>query len=310
MNLQVEYKGANGLISNRNYYMPYLALLKHMACVGMGKYKNRHPFVIKRSLGMLLHYWEFLNFQSFCNNQFYKPPRTSNHYDPTEIAQFSCIVGRGIADFLAKRIDRSTYTDGYEAYLAQNNINTKNGDKRADLVAYRENKGPFVIECKGISNVSPHVTLNNAKNQINNVISNPQLQGRFNFGIACVSYNLYNQVKVCYHDPKFDNIKSDDDFGLKELSKLYYKAFFDLYKEVKKAKIRNFGKEKFIIVNLGFENSVLFRCIGDISLILPYNIKELSENGISRETQPFEIENNDDGIYIDNDRIGLMYNNL
>ncbi len=308
MNLQVEYKDTSGIFSNRNYNISYLALLKHMACVGMGRYQISHSFVIKRSLGMLLHYCEFLNFRSFCNNKFYKPPITSNHYDPTEVGQFSCIVGRGIADFLAKRIDKSIFTIGYEAYLAQNNVNI-NG-KRADLVAYT-NQGQFVIESKGIGNTNyPHTTIKSAENQINNVISNDQLKGHFSFGVACISYNLYDNVKVCYHDPKFDNVKSDDDFGLKELSKVYYKAFFDLYKDVKNVETLNYGNEKFIRINLGLENSVLFKSLNNISLILPYNIEELSKNGISRDTHPFESENNNDNIYIDNDRIGFAYNNL
>ena len=43
-----------------------------------------------------------------------------------------------------------------------------------------------------------------------------------------------------------------------------------------------------------------------------YNISYLAfqMNGISRDTHPFESENNNDNIYIDNDRIGFAYNNL
>ncbi len=51
-----------------------------------------------------------------------------------------------------------------------------------------------------------------------------------NFTVACVSYNLYNQVKCKYYDPYNDNIQFDFE-GLKELTKIYYSGLSEFLNE-------------------------------------------------------------------------------
>lgn len=136
---------------------------------------------------------------------------------------------------------------------------------------------------------------------------------KVDFTIACVSYNLYKNIKCKYHDP-FNDDKEYDDELLGELTKNYYyglskfldKEYFD-YQEYE------FWGEPFYKVQLTklFQYKFPFFNLFDIpSLLLPAKIKEYAENGLNRNFEPFifdttnEISNN---IYIDNDRVGLIF---
>ena len=127
-----------------------------------------------------------------------------------------------------------------------------------------------------------------------------------NFTVACVSYNLYNQVKCKYHDPYNDDIRFDSE-SLKELTKKYYSGLAGFLNEkLFSYKQIEINREAFFAVNLNFRKiEKIFRkefpfppfhcCeLFDLyrpQIILPSNIKKLAEYGLSDNVKPFTFEN-------------------
>lgn len=303
----------NGEIHDETHSLGYYALIKHIVCAGTGRFSIFNPlYYLRKSFGMLSYYNEYLNRHDFELGKFSCPPETSNHYDPTELSQFSCIAGKGIADFLAKRIDNAIFSVGYEAFLKQNRITLRG--TRADLVLFKNNGERFVLESKGRKSKYERKTLNDAFQQKQNSRSVLNRCG-INFGVVCASFDLYNDIKSYYYDPSFGNeIKRNS--TLKELSRLYYKSFFEILKNSKNTKIFKYKGEALIKIELPefsiFENHPLY----NTSIIVPYNIEALAETGISENNmhtfKKIETDDKTDGnelIYIDNDKIGFASNN-
>ncbi|HTB52343.1 MAG TPA: hypothetical protein VK718_06170 [Ferruginibacter sp.] len=305
MNISVEYKDTTGAIFNQTHRLTRLAFAKHLAIAGQGYAPC--PQKLFRTLGMFLHYSYYLQRQAFYNNHFSRPPRALS--DPTEQGQFSTLAGKAIADFLSKRINQSLHTTNYEAVASK-----PLRGQRPDLVAFTQTS-QFTLEAKGRHQTNPgNMTKHKAQAASGNY---PR-----NFSIASVSYNLFGQVTCKYHDPFNDNIQYDNEM-LQKITKKYYaglaqflnRNYFD-YQEF------YFQGEEFYEVELSYrkfeklfiDNSP-YRYIGHFEvfdffrpkLILPKNINEYAENGITNTTRPFlfDIKNQDENTYIDNDRVGL-----
>lgn len=305
MNITVEYINTAGITFNQNHRLSRLAFAKHFAIAGQG-YAPR-PQKLIRTISMFFHYSYYLQKQAFDNNHFSSPPVELS--DPTEKGQFSNLAGKGIADFLSKRIDQSIFTVNYEAAMRLRNmpINVQ----RPDLLAFNQNS-MFALEAKGFSARSVNMT--NAKNQ--------SLTGGIpvNFTVACASYNLYDNVNCKYHDPFNDSVSYDNEM-LTNLTKSYYSGLSEfLNQEYFRYREFNFQGEEFYEVELNYRNyekllpyefkHFFYFEIFEFyrpRLILPKKIQEYAEHGITNETKPFifESKEKDDNIYIDNDRVGL-----
>jgi hypothetical protein len=307
MNIPVDYIDALGVNHSLNFNINRIAFAKHLAIAGQGFAPK--PSKLFRTLGMALHYSNYIQRNSFYNNHFSQPPTGLS--DPTEKGQFSNLAGKAIADYLSKRINNSLLTVNYEAEMRLRGIPLIG--QRPDLLAYTSTTTRFAIEAKGYSGGAGNMA--NHKNQAQS--------GNFiipvNFSIASVSYNIYNSIKCNYHDPLNENIVIDND-EFKNSSKLYYSGFAEFldekYFEINEL---SFGEEKFYEVGLSyrqlekmFKNNFsfsrfMFHEIFDIHrprLIIPKNIIEYSESGITNKIEPFKYIQ-EKGIYIDNDRIGL-----
>ena len=303
MEIEVEYKDNNGLISRQIHKMSRLAFIKHFGFVGQGYSKNYEK--ILRSLAMLLHYLYYTKQTDFDKGKFSEPPEIFS--DPTEKGQFSTHAGKAIADFLSKRINQSIYTVNYEAAMRKKNIPIIG--RRPDLLAFTID-AQFAIEAKGYT--GSHGDMNKHKEQ-------SKTGGiPVNYSIACVSYNMYSKVKVKYYDPSNENVEYDYKL-LNDLTKEYYKSFIDLLdiKEFEHNAI-NINGEKFtelqmsrkyleIILNEYIYHSYWGLNIEKLSIILPHQLEMFAENGISKDIKPFFFyhKSENDNIYIDNDRIGL-----
>jgi hypothetical protein len=307
MNISVEYKDSTGAISNQTHKLTRLAFAKHLAIAGQGYAPS--PKKLIRIVAMFLHYSYYLQRQTFYNDKFSEPPLQLS--DPTEKGQFSNLAGKAIADFLSKRIDQSLFTVNYEAAMRLRRMPLNVG--RPDLLAYKQNS-MFALEAKGFS--GGHGNMTTHKNQ--------SLTGGIpvNFTVACVSYDLYSNVKCKYHDPFNDNIPYDNEI-LSALTRNYYKGLSEfLNQKYFEYHEFDFQGERFYEVELSyryfekfFPDEFPFRPIWHFEilefyrpkLILPMNIKEYAEKGITNETKPFifELKEQDNNLYIDNDRIGL-----
>lgn len=315
MNIAVEYKDTAGTISNQTHRLTRLAFAKHLAMAGQG-YAPR-PQKLIRTIAMFFHYSYYLQRQSFNNDRFSEPPIQLS--DPTEKGQFSNLAGKAIADFLSKRIDRSIFTVNYEAAMRIHNPPiplTVNGRqvRRPDLLAYTSNSR-FAIEAKGFSGGCGNMNDHKSQSQTGGI--------RVNYTVASVAYDLYGQVKCKYHDPYNDNVPFDNEL-LKKLTRNYYSGLVEFLDE----KFFNYNEievqgEKFYEIELSFRpfqklfpdefpfRHFLHYEILDFyrpRLILPKNIRDLAETGLTNESKPFlfETKEQNEYIYIDNDRVGIQ----
>jgi hypothetical protein len=309
MNFDVEIKDTNENISTSGYNLSMPALVKHLALSGCHFMPNMQQFF--RGIGMFLHYGYYLQKKSFDKNKFSKPPDCIS--DPTEQSQFSNLTGKAIADFLSKRIDNSMFTVNYEAAMKVIKLHIKR--KRPDLLAFTTNS-MFAIEAKGYSN-----SIKNMKKYIKQSQS-----GKISvaFYVASVSHNLYKKVKCKYYKSSPLSIYNNDVKKriLKELSKNYYSEFLKFMNENhSQNETEWFSDEEFYKIDLlykyfeeYFETFPLKIWLKKIlnfykpKLIIPKNIRKYAEEGLPDNIEPFEFDNNNRNVYIDNDRIGIELN--
>lgn len=306
MNISVNHIDTTGATHQRNYKMTRLAFAKHLAFAGQGYAPT--PQKIFRTIGMFCHYSCYMQRGAFNRDRFSEPPPGLS--DPTEKGQFSTLIGKAIADFLSKRLDRSLFTVNYEAAMRlQGHKLTGN---RPDLIAYTQNS-VFALEAKGRHQRNPGSMTAHKRQAKSGPIN-------VNFSVACVSYNLFQKVTCNYHDPFNDNIPYDN-ISLAALSRNYYQglaAFLDeslfKYEEVE-IQGERFYEVKLLRSNLAkiFPEEFPFWTHWSFEvfvprLILPYHIRDYAETGITNETTPFIFDSNEQDryLYIDNDRVGLQ----
>ncbi|WP_310832324.1 hypothetical protein [Paenibacillus pedocola] len=303
MKLRVEYKDSSGQVINQEHKLTRIAFAKHLAVAGQGYAPRPQKFM--KTIGMFLHYSNYIQRRAFNEDRFSEPPIPLS--DPTEKGQFSNLAGKAIADFLSKRIDQSSYTVNYEAAMRMRGMPI--AGSRPDLFAFNSN-GMFALEAKGFSGACGNMQTHKKQSQSGAI--------PVNFTVACVSYNLYSEVHCKYYDPINDTIKFDDDL-YRQLTMIYYKRlseFLDIeffpYSEI------GYQGETFYEVDL-FNRGFLTPFLSDtpfirfwgyevkrLKLILPKKIKEYAENGLERDTPPFIFDSKENSdIYIDNDRVGL-----
>lgn len=306
MNIEVEYIDSNGLTSNRNYHISFLAFIKHLAIAGQNY--SPSPRKLMRTLGMLLHYWEYLRWRAFDNNRFSEPPIEIS--DPTEKGQFSNLTGRALADFLSKKIDGSLYTVNYEAAMRLRRMTIRK-TARPDLLAFTQNS-MFAIEAKGFSGACGDMAQHKSQSKTGGI--------PVNFTIACVSYDLYSKVKSKYHDPYNENVRFDREI-FQRLTRRYYSLlqnFIDervfIFEQIDVSgepfysidlfyKRFRYGRDTFPYMPWLLELFDFYRP----RLLLPLNIHDFVKNGVSQDTRPFQLgETGQSNIYIDNDRVGLQ----
>jgi hypothetical protein len=308
MDIEVEYKDTNGDISNVTHHVSRLAFIKHLALAGQGYATG--PQKLMRTLGMLLHYSNYLQSDPFYSNYFSRP--SAIFYDPTEIGQFSNLAGKAIADFLSKKINNSRLTINYEAAMRVLGIPIV-GD-RPDLIAFSDN-WMFALEAKGYTGGPGNMVKHKEQAQSGDV--------PVHFTVASVAYGLYNRVRCKYYDPINSNVKYDYEL-LNEVSKKYYTGFMgflnDNYFYVSETII---NEEKYFEVRFRYRQleklfnrkDIRFRWFYEFSefdapsLLLTKKIETYATEGLSsfintKQEIPV-VQIIDPYFYIDADGIGL-----
>jgi hypothetical protein len=135
------------------------------------------------------------------------------------------------------------------------------------------------------------------------------------FSVASVSYNLYNKIKNKYYDPVNDNSKFNIELNRK-ISSTYYSGFAELLKEKNDLPTLNFSDKnrEFTLMPiyspyddyLFHDRKFRYRPYryGTLFLVLDKRIKQFAKEGFLENEEKNEIA--EDGLYIDNDGIGLM----
>ena len=307
MKLKVEHLDRQQIIHQCNILMNRLAFAKHFAIAG--QHYEPHISKLPKILGVFLMYSNYLDRYTFYKeNRFSELPIEFS--DPTNKAQFSNLAGRAIADFLSKRIDGCCFTVNYEAAMRIKNIKIEGS--RADLIGFTSNQKIISIEAKGLCEKSV------SKDKMKKYKQQSRNGGlKFDYSIACVSYNLYKRVKCKYHDPEGKEVKFDSEL-FRNLTKNYYAGLSSFIHSDAITEKRKFGLEEFIILNLGhlfdyhkflFGNEYLWRLreyLSQYSLILPSNIEALADRGLNEPFSPFRLHASEGDWYIDNDRVGIM----
>ena len=211
-------KESDSSTENKTITMTYPAFIKHIAIAGQGKGHTLRKF--RRWLGMFLYYYDYLEYQDFNKGHFSHPKGTC--YNPTEQSHFSNLAAIAIADFFAKKIDGTVYTDVYEAAMKKEDLASKG--QRPDLIAYIPNQSKqFAIEAKGYTRKKV------SDDEMKKIKAQAKAGGiPVAFSIACASYNLYEKVTCKYYDPPGDDNATFDEETFKALTKQYYKSFYDL----------------------------------------------------------------------------------
>ena len=264
------------------------------------------PQKLIRSIAMFIHYSCYIQRQAFYNNKFSEPPIELS--DPTEKGQFSNLAGKAIADFLSKRIDNSIYTVNYEAAMRMRKMPLNVG--RPDLLAFSQNSR-FAIEAKGYSGGHRNMEVHKDQSKTGGI--------PVNFTVACISYNLYENVHCKYHDPFNDNVPYDNEL-LNQLTKEYYSGLSKFLNEKYfNFQVTEIQGEKFYEIEFLyrpfeklFQDEFPYRHFEILEyyrprIILPFTIKDYAEKGITNKIKPFIFDTNeqDYNTYIDNDRVGL-----
>ena len=223
MELSVEIREHNGNINLKQFDINILTLIKHIGLVGN---KNAEHLLINfKAIGFFQYFYRYLN-SIFPIYHLHRP--NDFFHDPTEMAQFSNIIGKGIADFLARRISGAKYTHTYEAVLTLKRI-IYSGE-RPDLYC-DTGKEQFSLEAKGFSVRS--VSLNKMSKIKKQANSGPV---PINFSIASVTYNIFDYPLKCkYYDPDNDYKEYDKENNI-ILSKLYYANIINLFNDLSHSK--------------------------------------------------------------------------
>lgn len=305
MDIQVKHKDALGMVTNKSFNLSTLGFIKHFGLAGQSYGTTIRA--IRRAIGTYFLYHDYFNRIDLINSRFSKPP--AYFYDPTEQGDFSTIAGRAIADFLARRIDGATHTFTYEGAMlmaGHNNVNIP----RPDLYCFNSSK-QFAIESKGydVRTISEN-EMTNHKTQSG--------QGPLNiqFSVASVSYNLYNKIKNKYYDPINNNSEFNNALNRK-ISSAYYSGFAELLQRQKDLSTiilpgqnREFNLIPIFSPNGKFlynDPTWLYKAYrrNTVYLLLDKRIKTFAKEGFINNEEKNEITEN--GLYIDNDGIGLMH---
>ena len=175
----------------------FLKFMKHACLAGLG-----------RNFAIVPAMFNWIGIGFFYGSKF---SFRSNHiqriwpiYDPDDIGAMSRIVGRSVADIYAKSHFGASHTICYEHSMLEMGIEIQGG--RPDFICIdKQNQAMFSLEAKGYS----QKTLSNAQ------FATHKVQAGIGpipvaFGVASVTYNIYNEVRARIEDPPVNEGDYDD----------------------------------------------------------------------------------------------------
>jgi len=142
--LDVEHVDVCGKVNHPMFHITLLAFLKHFSMVGRGR--RTLLASITRMASSAFLYADYIPWRSFRTALGFNEPPTER-YDLHDKGTFSGLVGKAIADFLAKRIDKTVYSVPYESEMMKKGISI--GGQRPDLICITANGEKLALEAKG-----------------------------------------------------------------------------------------------------------------------------------------------------------------
>jgi len=211
MKLKVEHLDDKGNFKDLEFDLSYLQFTKHLAFAGMGA--NRSLNNLFRFSGFMLEFVQYWR-----HGTAYFSPADVILHDPTELGQLSNRIGKGLADFLAKRIYGAKYTHNYEDAMVQHGHPIKG--RRPDLYCDTRSK-QFAVEAKGYKSSSV-----SANKMLDHKSQSRQGPIPVHFSVASVAYDLYESPAVRFHDPVGGDVEYSEDINRKLIA-IYYRSILD-----------------------------------------------------------------------------------
>lgn len=215
MHVNVEYIDRHKALTFHTLQISLPAFLKHAAIAGSGDDLGVLPS-LARGIGTMLFYGRYIDAPWLFRFKGFQRPDLKFH-DPTEIGDFSTLVGKTLADYLAKRLLHAKFTHTYEAAMCATGY--KSFGSRPDFYCTTENE-QFAMEAKGFSKR----TISDSEMAVHKAQS---ASGPIpvNFSIASVTYNIYDGPRCKFHDPVSDNTVFHKEEN-NRLAKLYYRTLY------------------------------------------------------------------------------------
>ncbi len=289
MNLNVIQKNKVGTITQSSYQVGLARLLKHIGIAGQNKPLS--AFSILRGFGFLAYFYHYFDHPHLLWMPFRFRRKSSFSWDPTDIAQFSNIIGKAVGDMLARRISGALYTHTYEAALLVKN-QTMSG-KRPDLYCDTGHE-QFALEAKGF-------TRQNVSDQKMQAFKNQAASGSLpvHFYVACATYALFDYPIIAkYYDPENNDVQYDRHASL-ILARSFYSSVLGALSElpeVESRKLANTDCSSFSLDRFGLADCRV--------LIAKEAIKWTLSEQMPSELPSFEKLEEDD-IFLDKDGIGI-----
>ncbi|MEQ7870446.1 hypothetical protein V6R97_07310 [Chromohalobacter salexigens] len=208
MKIKVEHLDDKGRFEDLEFDLTYLQFTKHLAFAGMGVHRSLYNLF--RFTGYML---EFVQYWRIREDRFAVPEVIL--HDPTELGQLSNRIGKGLADFLAKRIYGAKYTHNYESAMVQYGHPIKG--RRPDLYCDTGSR-QFAVEAKGykVSSVSENKMLEHKSQSLEGPVP-------VHFSVASVAFDLYESPTIKFHDPVGEGIEYAEGIN-KKLISIYYRS--------------------------------------------------------------------------------------
>jgi hypothetical protein len=241
---------------------------------------------VVQSIGFLTWYWEYCEWLPVFRLAFRRP---FSHYDPTEIGQFSNIVGRGIADYLGRNLSGAIQAHAYEDALKVRKI--PYSGPRPDLYCDTGTQ-QFSMEAKGLS----------AGTVSANAMTGHKAQAKagplpVHFAIASVSYNLYRTPSCKYFDPVADRADYDGSLAV-ILARLKYISLLSIVDRLPRLRDASIGNEIVERFRLSTAEDA------PLALLLAKRVRSIVEHPDVAPARIERIEREDE--FLDVDGIGLQ----
>jgi hypothetical protein len=281
----------------------WLPMLKHVGCAGNG-FKPTIGKII-RSLGFLFFFHSFLRPPELKQNHFSEP--NDNIYDPTEKNNFSNLIGKAVADFLAKKYYNTKLTQTYEAAMLEKGFPIKGS--RPDLLCFTE-KAQFSVEAKGFSVNS--ISENEMKKHKRQSKKGPLSVA---FSVASVTYSIYDNIKSNFYDPPGDGEEIDrllfNSLALKYYSNIFNDPLFDsLPKQIVEYENNSFIKVRLSPFFYDFfpfiysDDEIYYnKMLPTYSILIDKRIEKFINEGDFLKYEFFGLKS--ENVYIDKDGLGI-----
>lgn len=189
MKFNVEFKDSSGAVSHRPEQLSLLGFAKHASACGRGNYDSQFR-IWMRAIGIVLNNLDYFETNKFLLTKFSREPEFIE--DPTSVTNFSNIVGKAVADYLAKKLFGAVHTHTYEAAMRRAGHKIKG--MRPDLYCTTPTK-QFSVEAKGRSYFVSDEEMKRYKLQSQ---SGPL---SVHFTVASATCNIYEDMFCRFHDP-------------------------------------------------------------------------------------------------------------